>query len=318
MKAGILQLVPHEHTGKVRPHGHTSYAGLMFTLLIVGVLLLGSSWAAQAADPAVNPQAGSVGLTGVVRGPAPTTSAVIVTPRSGFRTNSIPVTVSGTCPANTFVSVTKNNVFGGVTTCQDDGTFSLLVDLFDGENVLIARVADALSQFGPDSAPVTIFYDAPSLSLPGGAVGKQLFLETSTTVLGVDPNQEIGRAAVIVGGVGPYAISWDWGDGDTSLASQQGDGAISSKHTYVRAGTYRVILRVTDAQGNSAFLQLVTVVNGPAEKAGSTSGKGLGAIPGVLLTAWPLYGIALMMVLFFWLGERRQMRKLRRAHLVGA
>ncbi len=312
MKAGLLQLVPHEHTGKIRPHAHTSYAGLTFVLLLVGVLLAGFSVGTQAADPAVNPQSGSVGLTGVVRGPAPKTAATIVSPRSGSRTSTIPITVSGTCPTNTFVTVTKNSVFGGVTTCGDDGTFSLLVDLFDGQNTLLARVADALGQFGPDSTPVTVFYDAPSLSLPGGSIGKQLFLESSVTVLGVDPNQESGRTAVIVGGVGPYAVSWDWGDGETTLSSQASDGTITAKHAYTRAGTYRVILRVTDSAGNSAVLQRVTVGNGPVEKSGTTGGNGLGAVPGVLLSAWPLYILAVLMVLFFWLGERRAIGKMRR------
>lgn len=312
MKAGVLQLAGHEHSGKIRPHRHTSYAGLSFMLVLVGVLLLGSSWAAQAAIPAVNPQGGSVGLSGTVRGPAPTTGAVIVAPRSGSSTSTIPVTVVGTCPVGTFVSITKNGVFGGVTPCQDDGTFSLLVDLFDGANALLARVADALGQFGPDSAAVTLYYNAPSQGLASGSIGKQLFLMTNTTVLATDPGQAVSRYATIVGGVGPYAVSWDWGDGETSLLSQALDGSVAGKHTYARAGTYRVILRVTDAQGNSAFMQVVTVVNGAIEPIGATKGNGRGALPGVLLTAWPLYGLALLMVLFFWLGERRQLHKLRR------
>jgi hypothetical protein len=317
MKAGLLQLVPHEHSGKVRHHRHTSYSGLLFALVLVGVLLLGSSLATQAAPPAVNPQSGSVGLSGTVRGPAPTTAAMITTPSNGTQTSTIPITVSGTCPANTFVNITKNGVFGGVTTCGSDGTFSLLIDLFDGSNALIARVSDALGQFGPDSAAVNVFYNAPTLNLPGGSTGRQLFLEVSTTVLGVDPGQEATRGAVIVGGVPPYAVSWDWGDGNTTLVSQAIDGQVASKHVYDRPGTYRVILRVTDAQGNGAFLQLITVVNGPVNSAGGTKGDGLGALPGVLLTAWPLYLLALAMVIFFWLGEKREISKLRKQNIQG-
>jgi hypothetical protein len=315
MKAGILQLVPHEHTAKIRAHAHTSYAGLTFVLVLVGILLLGSSWAAQAAPPAVNPQTGSVGLSGTVRGPAPNTAATIVSPRTNSSTSSTPVTIAGTCPVNTFVSITKNAIFGGATPCLDDGTFSLQVDLFEGANALVAQVTDALGQFGPASATVNIFYNAPSLGLAGGAVGRQLFLEASATVLGGDPAQELSRTATIVGGVGPYAVSWDWGDNQTSLLSQAVDGTVVGKHTYVRAGTYRVILRVTDALGNSALLQMVTVVNGPAEQAGATKGNGAGSLPGTLLSAWPLYGLALVMVLFFWLGERRAIHKLHRQNI---
>lgn len=312
MKAGILQLADHEHSGKLRPHRHTSYAGLMFMLVLVGVLLLASSWAASAATPAVNPQPGSIGLSGTVRGPAPSTSATIGSPSNGSHTTTIPITVAGTCPINTFVSVTKNGVFGGVTTCQDDGTYSLQVDLFDGANTLVAQVTDALGQTGPDSSAITVYYDAPSLGIGSGQVGKQLFLEVSTTVLATNPGQAVNRNATIVGGVGPYAVSWEWGDGDNSLLSQAGDGPVTAAHTYGRAGTYRVILRVTDVQGNSAFIQIVTVVNGPVDAVGGTHGNGFGALPGVLLTAWPLYVLAFLMVLFFWLGERREVHKLRR------
>jgi hypothetical protein len=310
MKTGLLQLVPHEHTAKLRPHAHTSYAGLTFMLVLVAVLLVGTSWSASAAVPAVNPQTGSVGLSGTVRGPAPTTSAVIVNPRTGSRTSSIPITISGTCPTQTFVSITKNGVFAGVTSCQDDGTFSLQADLFDGANTLLAVVFDALGQSGPNSTPVNIFYDAPSLSLPGGSVGRQLFIETDTTVTAGDPAQPIGRSAKIVGGVGPYAVSWDWGDGETSLTSQAADGTISANHSYARPGTYRVIVKVTDSQGNSAFMQMVTVVNGPVTQLGTTKGSGIGALSGQLLAAWPLLGLAFIMVLFFWLGERRAMHKM--------
>jgi hypothetical protein len=309
-------MLQHNHFGKIRPHRHTSYAGLFFVLLVSGVLLLGMSWAASAAPPAVNPQSGSVGLSGVVRGPAPKTAAVLLTPRNGTHTTTIPITVSGTCPSNTFVNVLKNGVFAGATTCQEDGTFSMLVDLFDGDNTLVARVSDALGQFGPDSAGVVVTYDAPSLKLPSGSVGKQLFLDMATTVVGGAPSQPISRTVTIVGGIGAYAVSWDFGDDATQLQSVASEGPVTVSHTYERPGVYRVIVRVTDSSGNSAFLQFVTVVNGPIEALGSNRGTGLGALPGLLLGAWPLYGLAALMVVFFWLGERRELKKLRRKRLV--
>jgi hypothetical protein len=77
-----------------------------------------------------------------------------------------------------------------------------------------------------------------------------------------------------------------------------------------------VIIRVTDSLGNSAYLEVIEVINGPVDSFGTTKGNGLGALPGELLAAWPLYLLALVMVLFFWLGERRQMHNLRRKHLL--
>lgn len=308
MKTGRLQLIPLEHSGRLREHRHTSYAGLAFVLLLATVLLSCVSWRLEAAAPAVNPQSGSVGLTGTVPGPAPSQAAVITSPQNGQRITSIPITVSGVCPAATLVSITKNGAFAGVTPCTESGSFSLQIDLFDGRNILVARVSDALGQFGPDSAPVEVFYDAPSLSLPGGVIGRQLFLEASTTVVAASPGVVITRNVTIVGGVGPYAVSWDWGDGKTSLVSQAGEGPTSASHAYERPGNYRVIVHVTDSLNNAAVLQLVTIVNGPAEGIGTT---GQGGLPGALVAIWPLLGLAALMVLMFWLGERRAIRKMR-------
>jgi hypothetical protein len=316
MKDGLWQLIPHHHSGRLRHHGHTSYAGLLFVLLLTGILLTGSSVATLAAVPAVNPQSGSVGLTGVVRGPAPSQAAVIISPANGTRVSTIPLSVSGTCPANTFVLITKNGAFAGATDCLANGTFKLDVDLFDGQNQLVAKVSDALGQYGPDSAPVSVFYAAPGFGIPGGSVGRQLFLQADTTVYAVSVDQDLSRSVTIVGGEGPYAVSWDWGDGTTSLVSQAVEGAISASHSYSRPGNYRVIVRVTDSQGNAAFLQLVTIVNGPVVAAGTTNGSGLGALPGNLLSAWPLYILALLMVFMFWMGERVEAAHERRQSLI--
>jgi hypothetical protein len=87
---------------------------------------------------------------------------------------------------------------------------------------------------------------------------------------------------------------------------------VTASHAYARPGTYRVIVRVTDSMGNSAFLQFITVANGPLDVPGANRGNGLGALPGTLLNAWPLYGLAVSMVLTFWLGELRESHKVRR------
>ena len=307
-----MKLIPHHHTGQLRHHGHTSYASLAFVLLITGVLLAGFSISAGAAVPAVNPQSGSVGLAGTVRGAAPAVAARILSPSNGSRTTSTPITVSGTCVASGFVQIFKNDTFAGATDCSGDGTFSLQVDLFDGANRLVARTSDALGQFGPDSAGVDIFYDAPSFSLPTGSIGRQLFLQATTTVAAVSPGTPITRTVMVVGGIGPYAIKFDWGDGTDTLVSQSTEGPASASHAYERPGTYRVIVSITDATGNTSFLQFITIVNGPVEDLGATSSGSTGYITGTLLTAWPLYLLAVIMVGFFWLGEVRQLRKIRK------
>ncbi len=304
-----MALLAHHHTGHVRPQHHTSYAALVFMILLTGVLVAASGLTAQAATPAVNPQSGSVGLSGVVRGPAPSTAAVILVPTSGTSTSVVPQIVKGTCPANTFVSITKNGVFGGATTCQEDGTFSLLVDLFAGRNELVAKVSDALGQYGPDSATVVISYNALNAGSGGNQVLRQLFLNMGVTVLAGNPGEQVRRTVTIVGGTPPYAVSWDYGDGETGLVTATSEGDVTSGHTYARPGYYTVVVKVTDSRGNSAYLQFMTIINGALTTAGGTAATHTDA-PGMIMLAWPILGFALLLVLSFWLGEWRESRKL--------
>jgi hypothetical protein len=65
------------------------------------------------------------------------------------------------------------------------------------------------------------------------------------------------------GGVGPYTVNVDWGDGKTSSFSASA-GPISAVHTYVndRATPYTVTVKVTDSTGGSATGTFtVTVAN---------------------------------------------------------
>ena len=308
MCMNLFRLIHRRHSGKVLPHAHTSYPALAFMLMLVGVLLSGVSMTASAAAPVVNPQSGSLGLQGRVAGPPPTTAAAILSPRNNTTITTSPITVSGTCPINTFVSLYKNNVFAGNTPCADDGQFSLLIDLFDGTNRLVAKVSDALGQLGPDSSTVTVVYQPAGVPAINYFPGSQLFLRSDDIILGASPGQVVTRSITIVGGQGPYAISWDFGDGNTILVPQNGEGESKVAHTYDRPGTFKVIVRVTDSTGNTAILQVATVINGPVAVAGT--GKGLN-VPGLLFGAWPLYLLALFLVMAFWLGERRELYELR-------
>ncbi len=301
-----LKLQPTRHSGRHLPHGHTSYAGLAFLLLLVGVLLAGLSLPVSAdGHPKVkeNPIKGSFGVEATVAGPAPTRGAQIFSPRSGSQISASPVTVSGSCPQNLIVSIFKNDVFAGSAACTDEGAFTLPVDLFDGQNTLVARVEDALGQRGPDSSPVTVTYLSPSFRAgAAGNFGKQLFLQAPYATQGARVGEKVTWRFSIVGGTPPFALSWDWGDGKTDLEVVQGEGLVSRSHIYDRPGNYRVVLRATDASGNSAIIQVVTVVAGEPIAGTGASSKGIG--PGILL-AWPIYGFASLLVFCFWLGERR-------------
>src|SRR4051794_15775617 len=106
------------------------------------ILLLGLVfWPASA--HAATAKSGSTGLQGTVTAPPPTQAATITIPHSGQAFSSTPITISGLCPNNLLVEIYKNGVFSGATNCAN-GSFSLQIDLFDGQNDLVAKVFDNL------------------------------------------------------------------------------------------------------------------------------------------------------------------------------
>src|SRR5690348_1654188 len=119
-----LKISHRGHSGRLKPHEYTSYGPLMLVLVVVGVLLTISTVSAGTLT-----SSGSVGLTGIMPGPPPTTAATIAVPGTGESFTTSPITVRGTCPQNTLVEIFKNNIFAGSTACDSTGNYSLSIDL---------------------------------------------------------------------------------------------------------------------------------------------------------------------------------------------
>lgn len=303
-----LKLSHHDHSGRLRPHEHTSYLPLGILLLVVGFSL--TIYSVSAAPPP--PQEGSVGLTGVVPGEAPTQPATIANPTDQQHFNTSPISVSGTCPAGTLVEVFKNDIFTGSTFCTEGGTFATDIDLLFGRNELIARVYDALNQPGPDSNTVVVFYDVlPPQAGPLAALnfsGAQLLLNTDAVYRGVFPEKEFQMPIDILGGKPPYAVNVQWGDANNRVVPRPDNSSFSVAHAYAKPGTYQISLQATDSEGRVAFLGVAAVVNGqpaPASGSGSESTQ-----PNQLLLLWPVYTSVAGILISFWLGERREKRLL--------
>jgi hypothetical protein len=147
------------------------------------------------------------------------------------------------------------------------------------------------------------------------------------------------------GGSAPYAISVDWGDGQHSLISRPQAGTFDVEHVYQKPGGYRgsyvTKFSASDANGSQTFLQLLAIVNNPPSKAaasGSKSGtsssgfsiqnlipglgtstSGKGGVTGATRTyvlalfkyIWPSYLFAVLLLVSFWLGERREYQYLK-------
>jgi len=305
-----LKLSHYRHSGRLRPHEHTSYVPLGLLLLVVGLALIAST--VQAATPYTGPEAGSVGLTGIMPGKPPTVAAVIQSPVSQKHFSISPDTFSGTCPTNTLVELFKNNIFAGSTPCTDAGVYSLDVDLMIGKNVMVAKVYDALNQTGPDSNKITVYYDA--LPVQSGALtlldfgGSQLLINTDAIFRGSFPKQTMNVPISILGGTPPYAVNVQWGDSNNKVVSLNDNTTFNVGHAYLKPGTYQISIQVSDTKGRVAFLTVASIINGqpsPATIAASTADT-----TNKLLVLWPLYASAVAVVISFFIGEKREKRVL--------
>lgn len=294
----MFRLSHHRHTGYKLHRHHTSFAALGFLLMLTAVVLTAAGQAAKAEELAV--------VATVPEAP-PSQAAVIVTPRNNDRFRDLPITVSGNCPAGTLVKIYNNGVFVGATFCNGARSFALQIDLFIGQNDLVARVFNTNEQPGPDSATVSVFYD-----LPGSIALREvpLLIRSDNLYKGFWVGQELEWTAEIVGGTPPYAVDWDWGDGRSELYSRKEEGKFTVRHIYTSPGkgyknTYELTVKATDSAGSKAFLQLVTIVNPEDGQSAPTFG-------GRLNLAWPLLVLGVLMVVSFYIGERWEKHRLKR------
>jgi len=311
----------HRHSGKLIAHHHTSYPALAFLIFLSAILAAGVSVSTQAADSQLS-------LT--VLGPPPTVAATIDQPVTGDRFAISTQTVRGTCPLGLMIEVYRNTVFAGSTLCDSSGLYNLVITLVPGQNDLVARDLDALSQYGPDSATVTVFYDAPiptptptptptpkptskptprptakTSPTPTPAITVlPFYLDTTSHSFAVaDPSVPVSLSVQIHGGVSPYQITWEWGDGQVDTVPTQTGQSASNSHTYQNSGIYHVTIRVRDNRGAEATISMLVIING------APAGSFTHPIerPGNLVYIWPLLIVAAFMVLSFWLGERHKL-----------
>ena len=285
----------------------------MKRLLIVAIslaLMLPGIAAAQSI-PTANPGNEGIGMEGRIQQPPPSDAPTISLPADGTEYTEIPITVAGLCTDGLLVRIFKNNVFGGAVMC-DGGSYELQIDLFPGPNELYARQYDGLDQASPESnrRNVTFVIDVPEV--PGAPAGttQRITLTTTFARRGVNPGQELVWPMTISGGRAPYAVSIDWGDGKDELLTRDAPGTWDIKHTYDRPGVYKLIVKATDADGQSAFLQVVAIVNGEPGAATATADNG----PTVIQTRvlWqPALVIFPLLLSSFWLGKKYQLKRVR-------
>lgn len=329
IKYSRLKLTHRAHTGRKLHKSHTSYPLLAVLLLMVGMILTATTLQVRAAD---------VVVTAVANGPAPAQAAVILSPENDDRFTDSSVPVSGTCEAGYYIKLFRNNIFSGSALCTAGGTFSIVTDLFLGRNDLQARSFNIADNEGPPSNIVTVYYDVPETpdpdpgSGPGSGPGPDqeihyrpggipstdtpFYLATEYFFKAAYTGQKITWDFEILGGQGPYTAYVVWGDGYSDVNSGLLENQFTIEHIYNTAKEkreyYSLTVRIVDARGYNASLQLITIMNDPNIISGalvrpndpsplSTSKL----FTGVLKLVWSVYGILLLMGICFWLGERR-------------
>jgi hypothetical protein len=218
----------------------------------------------------------------------------------------LPVKVGGLCTADLLVKLFKNGVFAGSAQCVN-GAYSLSIDLFNGKNDLVARVYDALDQAGPDSATISVSFVETGFNNSAPRV----IVTSDYAKRGANPGDELSWPLVLSGGTAPYAISVDWGDSSTGLISRPTPGAFDITHTYTSPGVYTIIVKVTDAAGQSSFLQLVGVANGALSQDNQKAAAGTTVVKTVVVW-WPLAVAGVLVFVSFWLGGRFKLESLRK------
>lgn len=253
--------------------------------------------------PTPSPKPGSFGLEATKQQAPPTVGATISTPGNGASYTTSPITVNGICPNDLLVQIYDNNVMVGSVMCTN-GSFSLQVSLFAGNNELSAIVYDDLEQAGPTSNLATVTYNDSKLT----AFGQLITLTSSYGRRSAAAGSELSWPLQLSGGAGPYAFSIDWGDGTPSeLKSQPATGLVAIAHTYNKAGIYQANVKVTDVNGVSAFLQVIAVGSGKVDTSAANNTTN-GSTAEKVVVLWIPAAVALILLLpAYWLGRRSQM-----------
>lgn len=294
-----------------------AYPLYLFLLLCAGVFLVAATLRTNAADILIRAK---------VNAPSVTEKAVITSPAANATLSSIPVTVTGTCPANAgYVEVMDDGVMRGVAICGPDADFELMVDLTAGRNTLTARVFNITDDEGPVSDSVTVFY------APGGNINPSAASSGSLPQLNTDfiyKGYHLGDNVIwplkISGGKPPYTVDVDWGDNTSSRYNQNTVGLFNIAHTYqeLPPNGKNFVIKVTakDSLGAKAYLQFFVIVASAA--APGTSANIFTKPPPSLSNSnwlwyvWPAYLLILIMTLSYWLGEQEELIILKRKGLL--
>lgn len=324
-KQSIIRARPLHH--RVFLHPFT-----VFVLLCTGVFI--ANWTFRAA-------ADSITVTAKVSAAPLGSGATINGPLDGAILTSTPIKVFGTCPSDSYIVLHRNATMSGMALCTVGNTYEIQTSLFPDANVLNVQAYNLTDDPGPSTPDITVTYnppagDAPSptsgggqSSTPSSNARPQAISDPPSLPL-ITSNFSYNTFAVntnfewpidTAGGSGPYKLVAIWGDGSTTEQTLSRATSLWVKHRYSKSGYYKIILKLTDANGKESQLQLFAVIRVPISKA-SANGSGFLSNTGDvsvmsplralinqhwLQLAWGSYATVAIMSFCFWLGERQQL-----------
>jgi PKD repeat protein len=133
-------------------------------------------------------------------------------------------------------------------TFEEAGTYNVTLAATDTDNQDASDSIEITVEAPPPPPPTTITEPLTVGIISNGTEG----IAPATFELGAN----------ITGGTGPYTISWAFGD-DSEESDEQ-----TVLHTFEEAGTYNIVVTVTDENGQEASDNLEITVEEPAEEEG--------------------------------------------------
>ncbi|MEK7152975.1 MAG: hypothetical protein AAB834_03445, partial [Patescibacteria group bacterium] len=248
-----------------------------------------------------------------------TEPAIITYPSDQQHLSTAIVDVRGTCPAQSYVKLFRNGNFSGVAQCVNN-TFTIRTSLDVGANQLQARVFNLTDSEGPLSSPITVYYDVSAPATPShpkeppparpSPTGPP---STGPLIILTDYKYQVHYRGdpfewtlEVRGGRQPYTVIVDWGD-DSQSTIEIGEGSpLTITHAFPEIQVYEPLITAVDQNGAVVVLQLSAVVKEPVT--GPTSSP-FASIQRYLWIVWSVYGVVVLMVLSFWLGEQEFARQ---------
>jgi hypothetical protein len=253
----------------------------IMVLLCAGVLIINFTRSSNADN---------VLLSAVVPAPALSEGATITSPTGSSTVSSSPVTVSGTCPDNSYINLSNNGIFAGSAACVSQ-EFSITVALSKGMNDLLAQDYNSTNDPGPITSTVYVTYTPPPSSpitiTPSQTAelqGNSSTVTTETLPATAASTSSSSLAPVLTanysfktfltssqftwqidlsGGTPPYIAVVSWGDGTSTTYKFNVDPLFSISHTYSSTGYYPVVIHAVDSKDKQTYLQIAALIHTP-------------------------------------------------------